>query len=97
MDTIKLEEINLAIKQTHTSISNNINLVIERGEKLEDLEEKSLQLSKNSNIFYKKAKKVRRYMLCNDIKIIVSVIIFLSLIIWFVLSMTCGFSFDKCF
>ena len=54
-----------SLKQT---MHNNIELILERGEKIEDLKDKAEQLSHMALIFKKRSKQVKRQMLWQNAK-----------------------------
>ena len=56
---MKLEEVNLKVNETTDIMKQNIESILERGEKIDILEEKSKQLDDQSRIFYTSSKKLR--------------------------------------
>tara|TARA_B110000285_G_C15136991_1_gene627707 strand:+ start:1436 stop:1765 length:330 start_codon:yes stop_codon:yes gene_type:complete len=93
---MKLTDLEMAISKSQSQVRDNLNLVIERGDKLEDLEDKSLQLSKTSNTFYKTSRQVRRRMWWKKVKMNLIIFLIFCLFLWFVLSLACGFDFHQC-
>uniref|UniRef100_A0A8C5BMD7 Vesicle-associated membrane protein 4 n=1 Tax=Gadus morhua TaxID=8049 RepID=A0A8C5BMD7_GADMO len=64
-------------------MQENISKVIERGERLEDLQDKSESLSDNASAFSSRAKQLHRRMWWRDMKmkIIISLVVFAVLLI----------------
>ena len=59
----------------------NVNKVVERGEALASLEERSEYLEQNSTDFQRTASKLKRKMMCGSIKLWVVLIIIILLIV----------------
>ena len=64
----KIQEVQLEIVEAKQQVEMVIINVIERGDKLEDLEEKSNQLVSSAGMFKKQAKKVERKMWWQNFK-----------------------------
>lgn len=62
-DTV--QQVDQRIKETTQIMRHNIDICIERGEKLEDLEEKSIELD-NGAMRFKKVSRTLRQKLCMD-------------------------------
>lgn len=92
----KIEEIQEEIHKSQNAVRDNINLVIQRGDKLDELREKSLNLQDNSLQFRKSSRKLQRQMYCQKLKVHLIFLLFILFILWFLLSMACGFNFHKC-
>jgi len=56
----KLASVNARVDEVKTSLHKNIELAITRGEKIDDIHDKSEQLALDADTFQKSAKKVRR-------------------------------------
>jgi t-SNARE complex subunit (syntaxin) len=93
---MKLQEVELAIQQCQSTVHDNINLVIQRGDNLEDLQDKSFNLQYSAKQFRKSARQVRRKMYCQKLKANLFMIFVILFILWIILSMGCGFDFRKC-
>jgi len=93
---MKIQEVELAIQECQSVVHDNINLVIQRGDNLEDLCDKSLNLQDSAKQFRKKSRQVRRRMYCQKLKVNLFFILLFLFILWFVLSLSCGFDFHKC-
>lgn len=92
----KMDEIQLAIEESQSSVRQNIDLVIQRGDKLEELNEKSDALQAESRLFKKQARRVQRRMYWANLKTNCIFILIFAFIIWIIVSVTCGFDFHKC-
>lgn len=90
----KILEIQDEIDQTKNIVHRNIDLVIERGDKLDELQDKSDNLHIQSQLFRKSAKKLKCKMLMKNIKMIILLLFVILLIILFIIISTCGFDFD---
>lgn len=85
----KLAQVQIKIDETQAILHQNIDLVLQRGEKISVLVEKSEDLATESQLFKSSSSRLRRFMCCNNAKataVIVSVvllfILIISLIIW---------------
>ena len=80
----KIQEVELEIVNTKNQVEAIIINVIERGEKLENLEEKALVLTESASMFSKQSKLIRRKMWClkfrNNLIIGTSVLCFIIFI-----------------
>jgi len=94
--SMKVEDIEMEINRSKIQGINTLNLVIERGDKLEDLEDKSFHLQQTSNTFYKTSKQVHQRMWCKKVKVLLIILLMFCFFLWFVLSLTCGFDFRQC-
>lgn len=80
-ETEKLVQVQVAVDATTNTMRDNLKLVIERGEKLTDLEIKSKQLDDHAIIFANKSAAVRRKMCFKSIGMILLVLLFLVIVI----------------
>lgn len=90
----KLQDVKLKVTEVTAIMHSNIQNALERGEKIEVLEEKSKNLSDSAKLFERSSKKLRCKMLrdmmtqrCAVISVVCAVIIIAILVILF---MTCG-------
>lgn len=74
----------------------NIEMVLERGEKLELLVDKSEQLQLDSFRFQKSSKKLRQAMFWKKVKIYLLVFFVVALLIYILLAVICGPTFKNC-
>ena len=84
----KIEEVELEIIESKNQVQSVIINVLERGDKLEQLQDKSDKLMEAGNLFNKQAKKVERKMCCQKLRtnmmligIIVAIIVILAIIL----------------
>ncbi len=64
----KIKDVEMEISKCKKQVEAVIINVIERGDKLEDIQEESLVMADMANLFSKKAYKVRRKMCCEEYK-----------------------------
>ena len=64
----KLQKVKSQIDDVKDVMASNIDKVLERGEKLEDVLEKSDQMKDHAMQFKTKGKKLRRMLYCQNIK-----------------------------
>mmetsp|Transcript_13600 Transcript_13600/g.20527 ORF Transcript_13600/g.20527 Transcript_13600/m.20527 type:complete len:96 (+) Transcript_13600:139-426(+) len=83
----KMAEVQAEIDKTKDTVQKGIELAIDRGDKLEDLDDKAQGLSNEASIFNKRAKQTRRHFCLQKwkmIALIVFIVIILILIIWLI-------------
>ena len=78
------------IKETTNQVQQNISLVIDRGDKLDNLEEKSNNLMENSHIFRNSARKLKWKMFMKKLKIVALLILIIFILIMMFLFTVCG-------
>ena len=74
----------------------NIEMVLERGEKLELLVDKSEQLQLDSFRFQKSSKKLRQAMFWKKVKIYMLITFVVLVVLYVFLALICGAAFEKC-
>mmetsp|Transcript_10940 Transcript_10940/g.17572 ORF Transcript_10940/g.17572 Transcript_10940/m.17572 type:complete len:115 (-) Transcript_10940:144-488(-) len=82
----KVREVQLAIEESKDQVNQAIIKTIERGDQLEDLADKADNLQNDADLFNRQARKVRRAMCWQNIKmnlLLGGVIIVVALIIYF--------------
>lgn len=79
--TTKTEQVKEQLDEVHLIMRNNVERVLERGDQLGDLEEKSERLVQDANRFSSTSRKLKRKMWCQDKKwlLVLAVIILLVL------------------
>ena len=92
----KLIEIDNAIQETRNTVMEGIDKVLNRGERLEILVDRSNQLNDDAITFNRSAKKLKRRMLCKNIKYTFVLILIFALFLYLVISIFCGFGMQKC-
>jgi vesicle-associated membrane protein 7 len=71
-------------------MQNNIDMVLERGEKIDILVEKTEALDQNAFKFEKSAKAVKHSMLCKRIKTYICIGVTLLILLYVILAFLCG-------
>jgi vesicle-associated membrane protein 7 len=75
----------------------NIDSVLERGEKLDVLMEKSDDLSKNAHLFKKQGTQLKREMWWKNLKLQIIIALIIIFVIFVIVLIACGgFQFEKC-
>ncbi|GIY31865.1 vesicle-associated membrane protein 714 [Caerostris darwini] len=69
------------VAEVMTVMSNNIEKVVDRGERLESLLDKTYDLEASAGHFQSTAKKVRRHMWCKNVKTWIILIVIASIVI----------------
>ena len=92
----KITEIKNEIQQTTDKVHDSINLVIDRGEKLETLVSKSEILNENSKMFNYQAKRLKRKMFLKKMKMICLLALLLIMIFFIFMFSICGFKLERC-
>jgi len=77
----KLASVNARVEDVKSSLHKNIELAITRGEKIDDIHDKSEQLAIDADQFQKSAKKVRRMFWKRYWKMILLALLGLAIII----------------
>ncbi|GAB6026110.1 Vesicle-associated membrane protein 4 [Chamberlinius hualienensis] len=82
----KITETQSQIRQVQGIMKENIVKIMERGDKLEDLEDRSYTLTTSADQFSSSAKRLRRTMWWNDtkMKLILALVIFVILLLIFI-------------
>ena len=92
----KIQEINNEIEKTKESVHQSINLVIDRGERLDNLMDRSEHLAENASMFNRQSKRLRRKMWWKKIRMALLLIFILFLIIMLFIWGICGINFKHC-
>ena len=66
--TGKMAMLNQHVEETKAIMASNIENILEQGEKIEDLQEESKELSVMAQVFKKKAKQVKRFKMWQNAK-----------------------------
>mgnify|MGYP001159807822 CR=1 FL=1 len=100
MDDIDSSQKLVLVKEKLNSVKDvmvqTIDNVLERGEKLESLVDKTDELDSAAFQFNRNAKKLRREMLCKKIKTYLCISIIVIIFLWILSSIICGFDYKKC-
>ena len=87
----KINLIQDEIDQVKDQVQQNISLVIDRGENLENLADKSENLSKNSLLFRNTARRLKWKMFMKKLKMTALLLFIIFIIIMMILFWACGF------
>mmetsp|Transcript_32824 Transcript_32824/g.59223 ORF Transcript_32824/g.59223 Transcript_32824/m.59223 type:complete len:87 (+) Transcript_32824:1-261(+) len=60
--------LNQQVEETKAIMASNIENILERGERIEDLEAESKELNQMSRVFKKRARQVRRFKMWQNAK-----------------------------
>lgn len=66
--THRLAILNQHVEETKSIMARNIETILERGERIEDLEEESKELNEMARVFKKKAKQLKRFKMWQNAK-----------------------------
>lgn len=88
--------INNKLDDVKSIMVQNIDLVLERGEKLELLVDKTEQLSKQAFQFQRSSKQLKIAMIWRRIKLYLLIFIVVVLIAWIISAIICGINYEKC-
>ena len=84
----KIREIQMTIEDAKLNVNQAISKAIDRSENLEHLNEKALNMQESALDFNREARRVRRQMWCQNVKVniaLCTVIFFIALILFLVL------------
>ena len=98
-DYHKIEKINLirsSIVNVKESMIDNINAIVDRGEKIDVLVDKTEDLEENSKIFKNKSTELKRKTLYNKYKLQICICLLLIIAAFVLLFVFCGFKFQNC-
>ena len=90
----KIGELRDQLNDMKEEILNASGLLDERGEKMQILGEKADTLSRDSQNYYRQAKKVTFFEKCKKIKYYIAIGIVILLIIYMIIGFTCGWGFQ---
>ena len=78
-------------------MTENIEKILERGEKVEKLVEKTEDLAHQSDDFFKSSRSLRKQMMWKNIKLALGIFVLLALVIFIIVLFACGgFTFKDC-
>jgi len=90
-NTDRILKVRKEIDEVKSIMVENIEKVLERGEKIELLVEKTDNLSHESFTFHSKSKDLKRHMWWKNFKITLILILVVLAIIYFIIAAFCGF------
>jgi len=92
----KLTVINEKLDDVKNTVVETIDNIMERGEKLEGLVDKTEQLDSAAFLFHKNAKQLKNKMICKKIKLGVCITFSVAAFFWLLTSSLCGFDYKGC-
>ena len=92
----KIEQIQVEIDNTKQLVMTGIEHAMDRGDKLEMLENKAEHLKDNSSMFNRQSRRLKNKMLMKRIKATALIVFIVLLIIFILIWSICGFKFDSC-
>ena len=92
----KIEEIKHEIESVKVVVLEAIEKAIEKGEKLDALDEKAQGLLDNALEFNEKAKKLKRKMLWARIKLTLIIVFIVLIVVYVIFSAICNFDGSNC-
>merc|ERR1719289_561339 len=92
----KIDHINETLSQVKQTMYTNIDKVLERGEKIEFLVDKSDNLNAHANQFKSRAKTLKNRLWWQNVMMMLIVFLVVVVVIYIIAAMACGFSLDDC-
>jgi vesicle-associated membrane protein 7 len=92
----KILECKQKLDETKTILGDNIEKVIERGEKIELIVDKTHKLQINSKKFRTSTRNLKRNMCIRKYKLYFFIFTIFSFFVVIISSVICGIKFDKC-
>jgi len=92
----KIKDINQTLDQVKETMHNNIHKVVERGERIEILVEKSDNLSSSANQFRTHSKTLKNQLWLQNKKYMCLLIVIVLFVIYLIAGMACGFALNEC-
>lgn len=77
----KIQKVRSEVDSVKGIMGQNIQKVMERGEKVEVLLDKSEKLSHESLLFKRKAKSLKRNMICKNVKLLIVILTVIAIIV----------------
>ena len=77
----KIQKVQNEVEQVKEVMTDNIEKILKRGEKVEVLLNKSEQLSNESTIFRNSSKNLKRKICIKNAKIILGILLFIALLV----------------
>ena len=95
----KVEKIGLirsSINSVKESMTENLDALMNRGEKIDTLVDKTEDLEENSRVFKSKSTELKRKTLYNKYKLQICICFLFIIAIFVLLSIFCGLKFQNC-
>jgi vesicle-associated membrane protein 7 len=93
---IQLTRISERLEEVKGTMVETIDNIMERGQKLDVLVDKTDNLESTAFQFNQNAKRLRRQLLCKKIKIYSLGLVSVTIFGWFLSSIICGFDYLLC-
>jgi hypothetical protein len=85
MSDKKLKEVQLQVKEIQSVMQNNIELAIQRGDNLDEMNTRAVLLHEDAKIFSKKSSNLSSQMCWSKYKLYIIIFLIISIIIAFIL------------
>uniref|UniRef100_A0A7R9WY67 V-SNARE coiled-coil homology domain-containing protein n=1 Tax=Craspedostauros australis TaxID=1486917 RepID=A0A7R9WY67_9STRA len=92
----QIEKLKAQVEDLGDIMGRNLNLLLEREVKFDRLVDKSEQMKRDSLVFKKRAKKVKRQTMWKSYKLSILIGLFCVFSLYSILTAACGFTFEKC-
>ncbi|KAL6067337.1 Vesicle-associated membrane protein [Balamuthia mandrillaris] len=92
----KIGMVQAKVDETKKVMVENIERVLDRGEKIELLVSRTEQLQDQSYKFSRESKRLRWAMCYTNVKLWIAIIVVIAILIWLISSFICGFNYKKC-
>jgi vesicle-associated membrane protein 7 len=89
-------QVNNKLDDVKNVMVQNIEMVLERGEKLELLVDKTDKLQNQAKRFERSSTKLKQAMFWKRVKLYLLIFFVVALIIWVITAIACGITYDKC-
>lgn len=88
--------VNSKLDDVKNVMIQNIDMVLQRGEKLELLVDKTENLHQQAFKFQRSAKQLKSAMIWRRVKLFALIFIVLAILIWIITVIACGITYSKC-
>jgi len=89
-------QVNVKLDEVKNVMVQNIEMVLERGEKLELLVDKTDKLNSEAFKFQKSSKQLKNAMIWRRIQLYLLIFFIIGIIIFIICAVACNINFDKC-
>ena len=94
---VKITQAKENIEKAKNTMLDNIQQIVDRGDRIDVLVDNAEDLNQNSFKFYKSSKKLKCRLIMENAKCTAFAIFALLIVIFFIIVSACGgFKFDKC-
>ncbi len=92
----QISQVGNKIEDVKNVMVQNIELVLERGEKIELLVDKSEQLQQQAFRFHSSSRQLKNTMIWRRVQMYLLIALIVAIIVWIISSLICGFDYKKC-